>query len=85
MKSPWTKFCAGCYQHTAADGRFLELRSAAFETEGESSERAWVLHCWDTEGDQFGPSDSYCCHYPSLKFAKREALQMIQDCPLDAR
>ena len=78
MKINWKKFTAGCYEATLADGRFLAIRSVSYETEGESSEKAWVTHIWPTEDDQYW-KDGYCGHSPTLKIAKAGVLEMLSE------
>ena len=56
-----TRFCTGCYQTT--DGRW-EVRSASFDSEGESRERAWLL--FDRTREEDG---GYAGHYTTKSAA----------------
>jgi len=65
------RHCAGCY-HVAYRGRYFEIRSMAYHTEGESSEVAWIVlerDEWHGVNPPHG-TDGYWDHYASKKDAK---------------
>ena len=68
-----SKFCKGCYYTTTNRG-YWEVRSMAYNTDGESSESAWTLHVWSEKACMFD-SDGYCGHYKS----KAAAISWIDD------
>ncbi len=70
----WTKLTPGRYEHITGDGNIYEICSIHCHTEGESSERGWILFAWKDEDDQCA-RDGYCGHHPSLKSAKASVLE----------
>ncbi len=68
-----TRFDTGCYRTT--DGRF-EIQSMAYWSEGESTEKAWILFDrldWSRGGD------GYCGHYTTKAAALEGAEIMLAE------
>lgn len=64
------RFDTGCYRTT--DGRF-EIQSMAYNTEGASNEKAWIL--FDRKAQE-NWEDGYCGHYATKRDAVRGAFLM---------